>query len=133
IDKVKKTINDGIDIELHNYVTKNFLEEQFNTIIGNIPEEYSNIIEYIDSKVLDFIVIPEIGENENWWVDGVDTGHPSRGKDGIGMNNKGTLPLYSDLLSITNPQLNDFYYVKEDRQIYIFDGVSFPSQGDGVE
>lgn len=27
-------------------------------------------------------VVPVIGENENWWVDGVDTGKPTRGEKG---------------------------------------------------
>lgn len=27
-------------------------------------------------------VIPYIGDNENWWINGVDTGKPSRGEQG---------------------------------------------------
>lgn len=42
-----------------------------------------------DEPVLQFTIprgengyIPEIGENENWFINGIDTGKPSRGKDG---------------------------------------------------
>ena len=27
-------------------------------------------------------IVPEIGENKNWWIDGVDTGKPARGEKG---------------------------------------------------
>lgn len=56
-----------------------------------------------------------------------------QGDPGVGVNVKGTLALYSDLSSITNPQPNDAYYVKEDKQIYVFNGSNFPAQGDGIE
>lgn len=34
---------------------------------------------------------PEIGENENWFINGIDTGKPSRGKEGDSSYNLATV------------------------------------------
>lgn len=57
-------------------------------------------------------IIPQIGENGNWWVDGKDTGKPSRGEKGEGGGGtidpetiEGFVPLMRDFSDDFN---NDF-------------------------
>ena len=45
--------------------------------------DYENIIETDPDIEDEDAVIPHIGENGNWYIGNIDTGKPSRGKDGI--------------------------------------------------
>lgn len=59
----------------------------------------------------------------------------SNGEDGtnaIPFNVKGTLDLYSQLPTSGNVQ-NDAYYIKEDGLIYVYNGSTFPPNGDGIK
>lgn len=59
---------------------------QLESMIGNLSdlstEEKSNLVAAINWMMAKGIGTPEIGENGNWFIQGVDTGCPSRGEQG---------------------------------------------------
>lgn len=48
---------------------------------------------------------PEIGTNGNWWINGVDTGKPSRGEDGTGGGGVVDLTPVTNRLDVIEPKL----------------------------
>jgi hypothetical protein len=54
-------------------------------------------------------IVPVIGPNSNWWVDGVDTGKPSRGEKGEdGKDGEGGGSIDPELLEAYMPLSRDF-------------------------
>lgn len=50
-----------------------------------------------------------------------------------GFNQKGNVATYADLATIENPQLNDAYGVIADGLTYVYNGNSFPTEGNGMD
>ena len=78
---------------LHIRVTKRDINEAFALVSDSFYEDIESGKPDINESgelrlsttlevVRIFPVIPEIGDNENWWEEGVDTGKPSRGPQG---------------------------------------------------
>lgn len=64
---------------------------------------------------------------EQEWLDSLP------GKDGAGIQLKGSTPLYVDLASITPaPVIGDAWAVDEDGMLYVYGTNGFPSKGFGI-
>lgn len=50
-----------------------------------------------------------------------------------GFNQKGNVATYADLATIENPQVNDAYGVIADGLTYVYNGNSFPTEGNGMD
>jgi len=50
-----------------------------------------------------------------------------------GFNQKGNVATYADLATIENPQVNDAYGVIADGLTYVYNGTSFPTEGNGMD
>lgn len=57
-----------------------------------------------------------------------------KGEDGAGIEVTGSVPTYADLPSgLTTEDEGKGYYVEADGKLYIWNGTSFPANGDGVQ
>ena len=57
-----------------------------------------------------------------------------KGEDGAGIEITGSVPTYADLPSgLTTEDDGKGYYVEADGKLYIWNGTSFPANGDGVQ
>lgn len=64
---------------------------------------------------------------EQEWLDSLP------GKDGTGIQLKGSVPLYSDLANIfPAPNVGDSWAVEEDGRMYVYGENGFPTKGNGI-
>ena len=73
------------------------------------------------------------GETGPQGVQGEQGPQGPKGEDGAGIEITGSVPTYADLPSgLTTEDDGKGYYVEADGKLYIWNGTSFPANGDGV-
>lgn len=80
VDAVEKSISD-LKAAIEGGVTINEIQTTENGIIVKTSGGDYTITNGKDGKAGSTV---KIGDNGNWWIDGVDTGMPSKGNDGVG-------------------------------------------------
>ena len=85
-DKYKEN---GIVITYYN--GKDWVSKRFN---GIGIDDFTNTEKWIDAWISN---IPEIGDNGNWFINGQDTGMPSKGRDGENGVSLGEIVLANEL------------------------------------
>jgi len=107
--------NDGIYFELRKYSGSEYVVVDYETVeIAKVENGTSPTIEIRDGE---------------WYINGQGTGVVAEGKNGTGIDLKGTVPTMSDLANIQNPKVGDCYMTEDNGILYIYDGMS-PATGE---
>ena len=71
---------------------------------------------------------PTYPHSEKYWLE-----NDLKGEKGDGVNIKGSVPTYQDLLSLPNLQSGDTYIVDSNGKMYVYGEFGFPLENDGIE